>query len=234
MNETDMNKNTPHPMRYTGQRLRDQIDPWREMLFHCAKCGMETTGDQLVLGEYYGEGFNLQCTGCHHLVACVTHPLVSEVLKHKGELPPEVLSDAREFAKGYAHYQKAKLTRPKQLPEIELDHIVLIWDARYLPEDHNEIEFIIRCGEREIFRGPGCWECYDYFISACKVLRNKYGNRLYDVIPTERTYFYMWGDRLSAPCYMEEMRKRIRAASRIKNYSNVEIPPNESWETYRS
>ncbi len=234
MNEELSNAADETPIRYAGQLLRDLLNPWKEMLFTCRHCGRETIGSQLVVGDFNEGGFNLDCTGCHRLVACVSHPHINEVLDHSGELPPDVLAEAREFAKGYAKFQKSKLLRPSQLPEIELDHIVLIWDARYLPEDHNEIEIIIRCGEREIYRGPGFWECYDYFISACKVLRKKYGDRLYDVIPTERTYFYLWGDRLSAPCYVNEMRKRLRAASRIQNYSHSEIPPHESWETYRS
>jgi hypothetical protein len=228
-----MKDNTPHPTRYAGQILRDTIDAWQKMVFTCKHCGRETTGEQLIIGEFSDTGFTLDCCDCHHHVGRVSHPMISEVLKHSGELPPEVLAEAREFAKGYRNFHKTKLHRLNQLPEIDLDHIVLIWDSRYLPEDHNSIEIIIRCGEREIYRGSGFWEYYDYFISACKVLRQKYGDRLYDVIPTERTYFYLWGDRLSSPVYVKEMRKRIRDASKIVNWSHKVIHPNESWENYR-
>ena len=113
-------------------------------------------------------------------------------------------------------------------------HIVLVWDADYNGDETTELntEIVIRCGEREIYRGPSSWEYYEYFTDACKVLRRKYGDRLHDVIPTERTLNAMWGDKLRAPDIVDAMRERIRNTSRITNWTSRQMDPRDSCETY--
>ena len=110
------------------------------------------------------------------------------------------------------------------LPEIAADHIVLIWD-----QDLATHEIVIRFGEREIHRESADWEYYDYFMESCKTLRRKYGNRLYDVVPTERTYQSLWGDKLSAPEMIEEFRKRLRMASRIEDWAHAGEMVKDRW-----
>lgn len=190
MNEnTDNDQSMPHP----HCPLRDQIDRWEEMFFHCDHCGADATGSQLGSGEIPGE-------------------------RHA-----EILA----FAESCRQWHATKLHREDQLPDIAAGHIVLVWD-----EDHATEEIVVHCGEREIWRGPTSWEYYDYFIEACKVLRRKYGDRLHDVVPTERTFQGLWGDRLSAPRKVDEMRRRLRENSRIGNWTKHPVRPDDSWEDF--
>jgi hypothetical protein len=156
------------------------------------------------------------------------------MLANVDDMPPETKEEVLTFARQCAQWQSGKLHSIEQLPEIDLDHIVLVWDADRNGHENTELhtEIVIRCGDREIYRGPSSWEYYDYFIDACKVLCRKYGDRLHDVIPTERTFNAMWGDKLRAPEIVEGMRERIRKASRIGNWTNLPIEPCNSWENY--
>lgn len=110
------------------------------------------------------------------------------------------------------------------LPDITADHIVIIWD-----QDLESHEIVLRFGEREICREPAGWEYYESFMESCKVMRRKYGKRLYDVVPTERTYQSLWGDKLSAPEMIEEFRKRLRNASRIEDWTSGDGPDRDRW-----
>ena len=224
MNEnTDNDQNMPHP----HGPLRDQIDRWEEMSFHCDHCGADATGSQLGSGEIHDTFFEKTCPRCGEMVAMITRPHISELLTNLDRIPGERHAEILAFAESCRQWHAAKLHREEQLPDIAADHLVLVWD-----EDHATSEIEVRCGEREIYRGPTSWEYYDYFIEACKVLRRKYGDRLHDVVPTERTFQGLWGDRLSAPCKVDEMRRRPRENSRIGNWTKHPVPPGDSWEAY--
>jgi hypothetical protein len=45
-------------------------------------------------------------------------------------------------------------------------------------------------------RQPLGWEHYEFFVEALEILKAKYGRALVDVIPTENSKLYLWGDRL--------------------------------------
>lgn len=93
-------------------------------------------------------------------------------------LPLETRGEVVAFEKQCAQWQKEKLHCVEQLPEIDIDHIVLVWDADYEGHEISELyaRIVIRCGEREIYRGPSSWEYYDYFIDACKVTMTPLGS----------------------------------------------------------
>jgi len=222
------------PKRYAGGRLRDVLDPWQDMLFRCGNCGLESLGKDLDPGDLHQSFFTRECPDCAHNVVSITLPHVAEMLGNLDDLPPETQEEVLAFAGQCTQRQKEKLHRIEQLPKIGLDHIVLVWDADDEGQERSEqpAQIVIRCGEREIYRGPSSWEYYAYFIDACKVLRRKYGNRLIDVIPTERTINALWGDKLNAPEIVNGMRERIRKASRIGNWTNLPINPINSCETY--
>jgi hypothetical protein len=218
----------------TGGRLRDVLDPWQDMRFLCPHCGRETPGKDLATGNMHDTFFSCDCPACGNNVVSIERPHVTELMNNIDNLPTETAVEVRTFAEQCARWQKEKLHCVEQLPDIDLDHIVLVWDADRNGHENTELytEIVIRCGEREIYRGPSSWEYDDYFIDACKVLRRKYGNRLHDVIPTERTFCAMWGDKLRAPEIVEGMRERIRNASRIGNWPERPIDPGHSWENY--
>ena len=114
-----------------------------------------------------------------------------------------------------------------QLPDLDIDPVIVVFD-----EEPPMGDIILRCGEREIHREPASWEYYPDFLRIAKVLRWKYGDRLHDVIPTQRAGPGLWGDQLRAPEIIDGMRERIRLASRIENWWNSEPVPDCFWRDY--
>lgn len=202
------------------------IDPWEEMTFECKGCGRTLAGRDLELAEMFRDLAEMACPDCGKVVALACFPTERDVAANLHRMPPEKRREAEAFLARCADWGRRKLHRPDQLPDIAADHIVLVWDETDRPA-HGDI--VIRFGEREIYRGPTSWEYHGYFVEACKVLRRKYGDRLYDVIPTERAHCGLWGDCLSAPKITGGIRRRIRAASRIQQRK---IDPADSWENY--
>lgn len=232
----NLGNNNSEPKLYAGGRLRDVLDPWQDMLYRCANCGRETLGKDLISGDLHETFFTRECPACGNNVVLIEIPHVTEMVANLENLPLETREEVIAFAKQCTQWQREKIHSIEQLPEIDLDHIVLIWDADYEGNESSEkyARIVIRCGDREIYRGPSSWEYYDYFIDACKVLRQKYGDRLHDVIPTERTLTALWGDKLNAPYIVDVMRKYIRKASRIGNWTKLPIDPCNSWESPHS
>lgn len=202
------------------------IDPWEDMAFECRGCGRKLAGRDLEMAEMFRDLAEMACPDCGRLVALASFPTAREVAANLHRMPPERRREAEAFLARCADWHRRNLHDPDQLPDIAADHIVLVWDETDRPARG---DIVVRFGDREIYRGPTSWEYYDYFIEACKVLRRKYGNRLYDVIPTERAHCGLWGDRLSAPARTDGIRRRIREASRIRN---CKIDPADSWENY--
>ena len=74
---------------------------------------------------------------------------------------------------------------------------------------------MLRWGDEVLWREPAFWEDYETFLTVADVLRRKYGPRLKDVVPSGSAESNMWGDRLSAPSWIEEARRRVRAGLQV-------------------
>ncbi len=64
-------------------------------------------------------------------------------------------------------------------------------------------------GDTIIFREPVIYEGYERFVEVARILRGRYGAALRDLVPTERSETYLYGDRLSAPQTVAEARRKI-------------------------
>ena len=92
------------------------------------------------------------------------------------------------------------LTRPEQLPDIPSDDdLYLTWDADY-SEGKDQPGTVIRNGDQVLFSEPAAWEaigdhCRDgRYEGICKILKAKYGDRVRDLVPTERSWIWLYGD----------------------------------------
>ena len=70
-------------------------------------------------------------------------------------------------------------------------------------------ETLIKYGDTIIFREPVVFEGYERFIEVAQVLRSRYGAALHDLVPTDRSSTYLYGDCLSSPRTVDEARERI-------------------------
>ena len=98
-----------------------------------------------------------------------------------------------------------------QLPEIAAAQFVLTWDLEVAgsgPEERRH--WIIRHGEQVIYREPARSEDYHRFELLARLLRQKYGSRVCDLVPADRpdVAYYLYGDFLGAVRRVEGARKR--------------------------
>ena len=139
------------------------------------------------------------------MLAMVLYPTWQEMLD-KG--PPEDKAEAeRLIAKSNAFWAIA-LTKPEQLPDTPgSDDLYLTWDADY-SEGKDQPQTVIRNGDQVLFSEPASWEAIGFpgdrssrYEGICKVLKQKYGKRVRDLLPTEASEMWLYGDKLSGPTF---------------------------------
>jgi hypothetical protein len=91
------------------------------------------------------------------------------------------------------------------LPEIPAAAFTLSWEL-----DPAARSWIIRHGDRIIYREPAEQEGYHRFEFLARLLREKYGERVRDLVPvsTPEADFYLYGDYLGSVARVESARKR--------------------------
>lgn len=105
-----------------------------------------------------------------------------------------------------AKFADGKLSEASQLPEIASPSFVLHWDFVHAGFDS---ETLIKHGDTIIFREPVIFEGYERFIEVAEILRARYGAALHDLVPTDPSLTYLYGDSLSSPGTVAKARKRI-------------------------
>ncbi|MEW6129527.1 MAG: hypothetical protein AB1757_20980 [Acidobacteriota bacterium] len=84
--------------------------------------------------------------------------------------------------------QEITLHSPDQLPDIAGDNeLIFVWDQL-------EWESLICYGNLIVWREWTGWEVYERFEEILAILKQKYGKRLIDVVPTLRSHYALFGD----------------------------------------
>ena len=162
-------------------------DNWRSAILHCPQCGWKGTFDEGSV-EYHREWMDTSCPTCDALLAIVSYPTDGE----------------SEFL---ASWKKSSLKSEAELPDLEGASLILTWDV----EEHGSSSFVvIRHGEREIWRELPLYEGFERFEEVAKILMRKYGTRLADVVPTDASEYYLYGDVMRAPDVVKAVRKSIQ------------------------
>ena len=90
-----------------------------------------------------------------------------------------------------ADSEPALLSATGQLPDLGGESLVLTWDQL-------EAESIILHEDRVIWREKTGWEVYERFEEIAGILKQKYGKRLKDLVPTTRSLYALYGDSTRA------------------------------------
>jgi hypothetical protein len=97
------------------------------------------------------------------------------------------------------------------LPQIAEPEFTLVWDLQLRGEGpQQQRQWIIRHGDQVIYREPANLEDYHRFELLARLLRQKYGSRVRDLVPGESSDVacYLYGDFLGAVSRVEAARKR--------------------------
>jgi hypothetical protein len=99
----------------------------------------------------------------------------------------------------------------ERLPEIATPEFTLIWDLEIIGSGAEERRhWIIRHGDQVIYRELARSADYHRFELLARLLRQKYGSRICDLVPMEsaEVAYYLYGDFLGAVRRVETARKR--------------------------
>src|SRR5436309_2905598 len=98
----------------------------------------------------------------------------------------------------------------KQLPEIEDAEFTLTWEMEVGSGGVEDRYWTIKQGRREIYREPARREDYHRFELLARLLKERYGSRIRDLVPLEENdaSYYLYGDLLGAVRRVESARRR--------------------------
>jgi len=144
------------------------------------------------------------------MLAIVSYPTVAE-MKSSGD--PGSVRQAEGIENFQREFNSKKLAGKEQLPEINAATFELTWDSEQRGGKHWTV---IRHGNQILFSEPAVWEGFESrFEEVCRILREKYGERVTDLIPSDASGLYLYGDKLSAPTEVAWVREKIFRGSKV-------------------
>ena len=132
-------------------------------------------------------------------MATVLHPIHDKVNNLSLE---ENKTKSRTHQEFLDSVDKSQLKSIDQLPENYNDTIIITWDC------DEEFIYIKHC-DIVLWTEVATYQHYERFIEVGELLKEKYGHQLKDIIPTQRSSIYLYGDRLSAPDYIKRFRQEL-------------------------
>jgi hypothetical protein len=186
--------------------MPNYYDNWKEEQFDCSSCKWHGVGSSLSQGELTGDYFELLCPLCAGVVTIVMNPTIEEARANWDKLSELERRQVEEIEELREEFEANMLTAATSLPEIEAESFTLFWDFDYAGLGSNTL---IKYGDTIIFEEPVIYEGYERFSEVAELLRARYGTALRDLIPTEASKTYLYGDRLSSPEFVDDARKRI-------------------------
>jgi hypothetical protein len=181
-------------------------DSWRAAEVDCPDCKWHGHGEALFLGEPFQDLFELDCPKCGKTIAIVGWPTLEESRANWSKLSESQRKEVEERERFLAEVERRELRKPSQLPDIDARSFTLEWDFQDRGNTHDTL---IKLGERVIFAETALFEGYRRFVEVAGILRARYGGAIHDLVPTERSLLYLYGDDLGAAKSIDDARKRI-------------------------
>lgn len=198
-------------------------DLWKTEVLECPKCHWLGTFEQGSV-EYYDQLMDCHCPRCGSLeapmLAIVSYPTLEEARANADR--PGIREWVQQIDAGLDKFEREKLREPEQLPEIDEDSFTLLWDNDHSnPDDRRTL---IKYGETVVFSEPARYEEYERFEEVAEILKAKYKHRLKDLVPTPASEYWLYGDKYSAPDYVDSVRETLRTQSAANSEGDGRYP----------
>lgn len=184
----------------------DYYDDWKSVELECPKCHWKGKFEDGSV-EYYRELMDSSCPRCDPvdapILAIVSYPTL-EQMHSSGD--PEGVRQAEQIEEFQKKFETKKLSGKEQLPDLAATSFALAWDV---VEANGEQFTVIRYGDRVLFSEPAMWEGFGRFEKVCEIVRDKYGTNVTDLVPTPSSELYLYGDVLSSPDFVRNVRRRV-------------------------
>jgi hypothetical protein len=191
----------------------DYYDEWRSAILTCPKCDWKGTFEEGAV-EYHDELMDSSCPQCEGLstpmLAIVSYPTISASRSNWNKLSDMEKDHIQRIEQFRSDFEDRKLRDPSQLPDIDSPAFTLLWDY---DDSGKTRDTLIKHGDTVIFRERAAYEGYNRFIEVAEILRKRYGPALQDLIPTQWSEQYLYGDRYSAIAAVDEARREIVSAA---------------------
>ena len=191
--------------------MKEFLDDWRTHEYECPKCQWKGIGLYLNQDEAQDGTYHLSCPNCRSVLEEVRAPSEDQrnvEISAMAEALNTVLLENPEGSRAMLldQFDQEKLRSPEQLPDVEERDFVVTWDQ---DGDGFVGNILIKLGDRVLFREPLLYENYQHFAEVAEILKQKYGDRIKDFTPTERSETYLYGDDYSGPRVVQESRARL-------------------------
>jgi hypothetical protein len=194
----------------------DYYDDWEQKEIQCPNCLWRgCIGDGVI--DLHNGFLDSTCPRCPVMFAVVRYATTDEIRKYGDEADRAGLA-IRESRSEII--RKEGLNSPEQLPDIDEPEFRLEWDFETESEPHDEVYTVIRHNGKPIFKELAFWEGYTRFVKVAEVLCLKYGTRLTDLVPTDRSVLYLYGDDYHiGSLYVADVRKAMQTPLASKRVS---------------
>ena len=187
--------------------MTDNYYSYKKKRFACEHCGWTGLGSKVEQGETFEDGFEVDCPKCHErFPGLILFPTIDETLKKGSKEDKEAATEAKAFREKLL---ASFLKDISQLPALHDDFIAFVLTEKKIKgEDY----IVITHKTKTIWKEIRGYEYYERFVELGKLLKQKYGNKMIDLVP-EVDGFYLYGDRLSSPKIVNDFRRGLRTTN---------------------
>jgi hypothetical protein len=174
----------------------------------CPACGWSGTGAGHE--ELHAELLDVRCPDCDQMLLIVPYPTAEETRAAAAAGNEAAAAELEDVEKREAFLERAgesALTDPAQLPDLPGDNLTIHWD---LERREGDRWTVLRHEETVLWQEIAFYEGYERFVEVVELLKRRYGNRLSEVRPTERSEDWLYGDKLSAPQMVADLNAELR------------------------
>lgn len=178
-------------------------DGWTENECTCIACSWSGPASACARGGLHrGVYLELCCPQCSEFVDLLILPEEKCCAGAHEDLTEEQLQAKQEAAEQERLYRQQCLQSADQLPELTGDEVTLQWDQV-------EGETQICNGDQVLWREPVAYEGFERYERIGRLLKEKYGSRVKDLAPTERSMLFLYGDYAPALEYVRKVRREL-------------------------
>ena len=178
---------------------------YKASTFICRHCGWTGPGNKVKMGDWYDDGFEVDCPKCHErFPELIMFPMIDEVME-KGSKKDKLA--AAKQKKSREKWLASILTNINQLPDLDSDLMTFVLrEVKEGGENYIEITY----NDEVVWKEIRVYEYYERFIEIGKLFKEKYGKRMIDIVP-DVNGVYLYGDDSRAGQLIDDFRKELRA-----------------------
>ncbi|HKZ17046.1 MAG TPA: hypothetical protein VJ161_06220 [Geobacteraceae bacterium] len=176
---------------------------WKEKEYSCEECDWKGNGANSKSGRFHRQMFlELYCPSCSAFLDLIVFPESGHCGRGEEKLTDEQRKALREQEEQMKLYREKCLQSPDQLPEIDDPDFTLVWDQV-------EGDTRIMKDDSVIWSEPLAYEGFDRYERIALILKDKYGSRVRDLAPVDRSLLFLYGDYAPSMDYVKKVRKEL-------------------------